>query len=115
MAMLGSGDHYALEVSGESMVDAGIQDGDRILVEPWSYLLGPVERGDVIVLRYPMDPSIDYIKRVIGLPGDQVTLARGDRVAQLVIAPVARIEWEEAESLGESERGAGGFGSSGVR
>jgi signal peptidase I len=56
----------------------GIQDGDRILVEPWSYLLGPVERGDVIVLRYPKDPEIDYIKRVIGLPGDQITLARGE-------------------------------------
>lgn len=42
-------------------------------------------------------------------------IQRGDRIAQLVIAPVARIEWEEAESLGESERGAGGFGSSGVR
>ena len=42
-------------------------------------------------------------------------IQRGDRIAQLVIAPVAAVEWEEAESLGESERGAGGFGSSGVR
>ena len=63
-------------VRGSSMAP-GIQDGDRILVEPWSYLFGPVERGDVIVLRYPLDPEIDYIKRVIGLPGDRVTLAGG--------------------------------------
>lgn len=63
-------------VRGSSMAP-GIQDGDRILVEPWSYLLGPIERGDVIVLRYPLDPEIDYIKRVIGLPGDRVTLAQG--------------------------------------
>ncbi len=63
-------------VRGSSMAP-GIQDGDRILVEPWSYLLGPIERGDVVVLRYPLDPEIDYIKRIIGLPGDQVTLARG--------------------------------------
>jgi signal peptidase I len=63
-------------VRGSSMAP-GIQDGDRILVEPWSYLLGPVERGDVIVLRYPLDPQVDYIKRVIGLPGDRVRLAGG--------------------------------------
>jgi dUTP pyrophosphatase len=41
------------------------------------------------------------------------TIRRGDRVAQLVIAPVAQAEWEEVAELPESERGAGGFGSSG--
>jgi signal peptidase I len=64
-------------VRGSSMAP-GIQDGDRILVEPWSYLLSPVERGDVVVLRYPLDPEIDYIKRVIGLPGDCIALAHGE-------------------------------------
>ncbi|NOT30895.1 MAG: signal peptidase I [Planctomycetes bacterium] len=68
---------FNLSVVRGSSMTPGIQDGDRILVEPWSYLLGPIERGDVIVLRYPLDPEIDYIKRVIGLPGDRVTLARG--------------------------------------
>ncbi|MCZ6596054.1 MAG: signal peptidase I [Planctomycetota bacterium] len=63
-------------VRGNSM-SPNIHDGDRILVEPWSYLFGGVERGDVVVLRYPLDPSVDYIKRVIGLPGDQVTIAGG--------------------------------------
>ena len=63
-------------VRGSSMAP-GIQDGDRILVEPWSYLLHGAERGDVVVLRYPLDPTVDYIKRVIGLPGDRVTLADG--------------------------------------
>jgi signal peptidase I len=68
---------FNLSVVRGSSMTPGIQDGDRILVEPWSYLLGPVERGDVIVLRYPLDPEIDYIKRVIGLPGDRVALAHG--------------------------------------
>jgi len=68
---------FNLSVVRGSSMTPGIQDGDRILVEPWSYLIGPIERGDVIVLRYPLDPEIDYIKRVIGLPGDRVTLARG--------------------------------------
>ena len=42
------------------------------------------------------------------------SLKRGDRVAQLVISRVEPIEWEEAGSLEESGRGAGGFGSTGV-
>lgn len=59
--------------------------GDFIAVSKWSYgiknpLTGntlirfsDVERGDVIVFKYPEDPSVDYIKRVIGLPGDEIT------------------------------------------
>jgi signal peptidase I len=68
---------FNLSVVRGSSMSPGIQDGDRILVEPWSYLFGPVERGDVVVMRYPRDPEIDYIKRVIGLPGDHVRMARG--------------------------------------
>jgi len=63
-------------VRGSSMAP-GIHDGDRILIEPWSYLFQEADRGDVVVLRYPLDPSVDYIKRIIGLPGDRVTLADG--------------------------------------
>ncbi len=59
--------------------------GDFILVEKFSYGLrdpmwrneiletGKPERGDVIVFKYPVDPTVDYIKRVVGLPGDTVT------------------------------------------
>jgi dUTP pyrophosphatase len=42
-----------------------------------------------------------------------VTIARGDRIAQLVVAPVARAVFTEAGGLGGSARGAGGFGSTG--
>lgn len=42
------------------------------------------------------------------------TLRRGDRIAQLVIARVESVEWEEAEALADSDRGAGGFGSTGL-
>jgi signal peptidase I len=68
---------FNLSVVRGSSMSPSIFDGDRILVEPWSYLFGGAERGDVVVLRYPLDPTVDYIKRVIGLPGDQVTLAGG--------------------------------------
>lgn len=68
---------FNLSVVRGSSMTPGIQDGDRILVEPWSYLLGPIERGDVVVLRYPLDPEVDYIKRIIGLPGDRIQVKGG--------------------------------------
>jgi signal peptidase I len=63
-------------VRGSSMAP-GIHDGDRILVGQWIYLLSDVERGDVVVMRYPVDPRLDYIKRVIGLPGDEIRMSGG--------------------------------------
>jgi|694.fasta_scaffold05924_13 signal peptidase I len=60
-------------VRGSSMAP-GIHDGDRILVNHISYLVREVRRGDVVVLHYPLDPRLDYIKRVIGLPGDHVRI-----------------------------------------
>ena len=44
---------------------------------------------------------------------EPVTIKRGDRIAQLVVAPVTRVRWDERASLEETARGAGGFGSSG--
>ena len=44
---------------------------------------------------------------------DSFAIARGDRVAQLVLAPVVQARWNEVEELAETERGAGGFGSTG--
>ncbi len=44
---------------------------------------------------------------------EDVTIARGDRVAQLVVVPVASQEWIEVDELPDSQRGAGGFGSTG--
>ena len=50
---------------------------DRILVAKFVYRLEPVHRGDVIVFRYPLNPQRDFVKRVIGLPGDRVGLKDG--------------------------------------
>jgi len=61
-----------------------LQSGDLILVKKYSYGIrlpvidrkvietGQPERGDVVVFRYPVEPEVDYIKRVVGLPGDEV-------------------------------------------
>lgn len=63
-------------VRGSSMAP-GIHDGDRILVDHLSYVFQDVHRGDIVVLQYPLDPSLDYIKRVIGVPGDKVEIEHG--------------------------------------
>ena len=50
---------------------------DRILVAKFMYRFEPVHRGDVIVFRYPLNPQRDFVKRVIGRPGDRVQLKDG--------------------------------------
>lgn len=71
------------QIPSESMLPT-LEKGDFILVNRFAYglrfpvfnfkllNLGDPQRGDVIVFRYPEDPSIDYIKRVVGLPGDKI-------------------------------------------
>jgi dUTP pyrophosphatase len=50
---------------------------------------------------------------LINLGQEPFTLRRGERIAQMVIAAYARVEWDEVETLSETARGAGGFGSTG--
>lgn len=51
-----------------------LQIGDRIIVSKLSYRLGEPHRGDIIVFKYPLDPNRDFVKRLIGLPGETVAL-----------------------------------------
>ena len=60
-------------VQGQSM-EPTLHNHEYILVEKVSYWFHGPERGDVVVFKYPNDPTQDYIKRVIGLPGDHVTI-----------------------------------------
>ena len=64
------------EVRGSSM-EPGIHDRDHVMVDHVTFRLAGLDRGDIVVLQYPLDPSLDYIKRVIGLPGDKVVITRG--------------------------------------
>ncbi|MCP3920015.1 MAG: signal peptidase I [bacterium] len=64
------------EVRGSSMMP-GIHDRDRILVDHVSYLFTKPDRGDIVVLRYPKNPTLDYIKRVVAVPGDIVEIRAG--------------------------------------
>ena len=66
----------AFRVQGTSMLPL-LQDSERIIVNKFVYRFHPIERGDVVVFWYPRDPSVSFIKRVIGLPGDSVELRNG--------------------------------------
>lgn len=60
-------------VSGSSM-DETFHSGDYLIVDQVTYHFEKPSRGDIIVFRYPKDPSKFFIKRVIGLPGDKITI-----------------------------------------
>jgi dUTP pyrophosphatase len=50
---------------------------------------------------------------LVNLGQEPFTIRRGDRIAQMVVAPVIRVAWEEVAELDETARGAGGFGHTG--
>lgn len=54
-----------------------LHEGEFILVNKLAYRLGNFHRGDIVVFHYPRDPAEDFIKRVIGLPGDTVVIENG--------------------------------------
>ena len=91
-----------------------LEVGDFILVNKFAYGIrlpvldtkvievGDPQRGDVMVFRYPSDPSINYIKRVIGLPGDRIEYTQGKRLL-INGEPVAeKLLGEEPGSLGSA-------------
>ena len=61
----------SFRVDGQSM-EPGLHTDEFVLVDKAAYLFQSPQRGDVIVFHYPLDPSKDFIKRIIGLPGDTV-------------------------------------------
>jgi signal peptidase I len=63
-------------VSGTSM-EPIFTKGDYIVIDEISYRQTSPQRGDVIIFRYPLDPSIYFIKRVIGLPGETIRIENG--------------------------------------
>jgi len=60
-------------IEGTSM-EPSLHNGELILVDKWTYLFRPPARGDVIVFHAPPNPSQDYIKRVIAVPGDVISV-----------------------------------------
>ena len=68
--------YQPVKVEGTSMLP-GLDDQERIFINKFVYRLEPIERGDIVVFRYPRDLSKSYIKRVIGMAGDHVSIDDG--------------------------------------
>src|SRR3954469_25841034 len=68
--------YQPVKVEGTSMMPS-LDDQERIFVNKFVYRLEAIERGDVIVFRYPRDPSKSFIKRVIGIAGDHIRIDDG--------------------------------------
>lgn len=68
--------YQPVKVEGTSMMPS-LEDQERIFVNKFVYRLEPISRGDIVVFRYPRDPSKSYIKRVIGVAGDRIRIDGG--------------------------------------
>jgi dUTP pyrophosphatase len=109
----------AIEPGARKLVPSGIAialpDGYEAQVRPRS---GLALRNGVTVLNSPGTIDADYRGEIavvlINHGQETFTIERGMRIAQMVVAPVSRIAWHETTELPTSERGAGGFGSTGV-
>lgn len=93
-----------------------IPEGCEIQVRPRS---GLAAKKGVTILNAPGTIDADYRGEIrvilVNLGDEDFVIERGERIAQLVLARHERIEWEESGRLAESERGEGGFGSTGVK
>lgn len=111
--------------------DLAIAPGERVLVPTGLAIAVPAGheaqvrprsglalRHGIVLPNAPGTIDSDYRGEiqviVLNAGADTFTVRRGDRIAQLVIAPVTRADWREVESLDETERGAGGFGHTGT-
>ena len=80
-------------VRGQSMEPA-FENSDYLIIDEISYRLGSPQRGDVIVFKYPQNPSQRYIKRIVGLPGETIAIEAGS---------VIIFNWEGSQTLDESD------------
>ena len=108
--VIGPGEHAVVPTG----VAIALPDGFEAQVRPRS---GLAAKHAVTVLNSPGTIDTDYrgeIRVVLANHGAaSFTVSRGMRIAQLVIAPVSRIVWNEVDALTDSPRGEGGFGSTG--
>lgn len=108
-----------IEPGAVALVPTGLEVevpvGYEVQVRPRS---GLALRHRVTVLNSPGTIDSDYRGEVqvimVNLGPEPFEIGRGDRIAQLVLAPVARAEWDYADSLEQSIRGEGGFGHTGL-
>ncbi|MDC7682977.1 dUTP diphosphatase [Asticcacaulis sp. BYS171W] len=117
-AAIPDGEVLTLKPLGRALVPTGLKVavplGFEVQVRPRS---GLALKFGITCLNSPGTVDSDYRGEVgvilINLGSKDFEIRRGDRIAQMIVARHARIEWSVVESLDETERGAGGFGSTG--
>lgn len=113
-------DSITLNPLERAMIPTGLSialpDGTEAQIRPRS---GLAAKHGISVLNAPGTIDADYrgeIKVIlVNLSNEPFTINPGERIAQMVVARYERVEWEAVETLDETERGAGGFGSTGTK
>ena len=68
--------YQPVKVEGTSMMPS-LDDQERIFINKFVYRIEPIQRGDIVVFRYPRDPQKSFIKRVVGVAGDHIRIVEG--------------------------------------
>lgn len=92
--------YQPVRVEGTSMLPR-LVDSDRLFINKFIYRFSAIERGDVVVFRYPRNPETSYIKRVIAIPGDRLLIDHGTVYVngQKVAEPYVPAEYRDTRSL----------------
>jgi len=126
-------DHAAgMDLHAQLEADISLKPLERVLVPTGLYMELPVGyeaqirprsgmayKHGITVLNSPGTIDADYRGEVkvllVNLSNDTFTIQHGDRIAQMIVAAHAQVSWEETDLLGETKRGAGGYGSTGIQ
>ena len=126
-------DHAAgMDLYAQLEADISLKPLERVLVPTGLYMELPVGyeaqirprsgmayKHGITVLNSPGTIDADYRGEVkvllVNLSNDTFTIQHGDRIAQMIVAAHAQVSWEETDLLGETKRGAGGYGSTGIQ
>lgn len=103
-----------------AMVPTGLYielpEGYEAQIRPRS---GLAAKHGISIVNAPGTIDADYRGEIrvilVNLSNEPFTIVKGERIAQMVVARFEKVQWEEVDELSSSERGAGGFGSTGVK
>ncbi len=85
---------FTVRVDGTSM-EPGLQTGNLLIVNKAALTLGTPQRGDIVILNPPIQSSNDFIKRIIGLPGDVIEIDGTVSPTRILIKPGGKGPWEQ--------------------
>lgn len=94
--------YQPVKVEGTSMMPS-LDDQEHIFINKFVYSIEPIQRGDIVVFRYPRDPAKSFIKRVIGVAGDHVRIVDGHVIlnGKMLIEDYVPMTYEDERSYPE--------------